>query len=75
MAQRIHRGFWLLRVVLLSASLVGVLLMIEQLRGKKVTFDPMVPATAEVSTESNIEQGIGARVVDDRAVKKEIPKH
>lgn len=75
MAQRIHRGFWLLRVVLLSASLVGVLLMIEQFRGRKVTFDPMTPVSAELRTESNIEQGIGAKVVDDRAVKKDIPKH
>lgn len=75
MAQRIHRGFWLLRVVLLSASLVGVLLMIEQFRHQKVSFEPLVPAGAEVRSESSIENGIGAKVINDRNIKKDIPKH
>lgn len=69
MAQRIHKGFWLLRVFLLSASLVGVLLMIEQFREKKVSFDPLVPAGAEQNIDTNIEHGIGAKVIDDREIK------
>ena len=55
---------------LLSASLVGVLLMIEQFRASKVTFDPVVPAGAVEETNTNVEHGIDARVVDDREVKK-----
>lgn len=65
MAQRIHKGFWLLRVILLSASLVGVLLMIEQFQGSKVSFEPFVPADA--SNNSNLENApereIKARVI------------
>lgn len=59
MSQRINKSFWFLRVILLSASFVGILLLIEKLQDRKISFDPFVPAGAE--------QGIDAKIVNDRA--------
>ena len=62
MSQRIHRGLWFLRLFLMCASLVGVLLVMEHLKHKRISLEAVTGAHAE--------EGISARVIRETASEK-----